>query len=113
MQTFVQVRSLIEKNPQSKEAVIVSSLIAALESGGDYALSTLYALEPDDFALALALIPAWRADRLQDQKLSLLKLTSSLAQPDFVPKPIRVRGDTAQEPTSGATFGGGAFNVAR
>lgn len=113
MKTFVDVRSLIEKHPLSKEAVIFSSLIAALESGGDYALSTLHALEPDDFALALALLPAWRADRLQDQKMSLLKLISSVAQPAFVPKPIRVREDTAQLPSMGATFGGRAFNVAR
>ena len=91
MKAISEAANLIEHDPLGETARIFSSLILALESGSDYAMSTMYVLDIEDFNIALALIPAWRRQHLQTQKESLLKLASVVAQKSFVPKPIQVR----------------------
>lgn len=94
MKAISEAANLIEHDPLGETARIFSSLILALESGSDYAMSTLYALDIEDFNIALALIPAWRRQNLRTQKESLLKLASVIAQKSFVPKPIQVREES-------------------
>lgn len=91
MKAISEAAYLIQHDPMGKTSRIFSSLILALESGSDFAMSTLYALEVDDFHIALALIPAWRSQHFRTQKESLLSLPSVAAHKNFVPKPIQVR----------------------
>jgi hypothetical protein len=98
MNAISEAASLIQHDPVSETARIISSLILALESGSDFAMSMLYALDVDDFHVALALIPAWRRQHLRAQKDALLRLPSVAAQKKFVPQPIQVRGQPVEMP---------------
>jgi hypothetical protein len=68
MKAISEAVKLIQRDPLSETAKTISSLILALESGSDFAMSALYALDIDDFQIALALIPAWRRQHLRAQK---------------------------------------------
>jgi hypothetical protein len=106
MKAISEAVKLIQRDPLSETAKIVSSLILALESGSDFAMSALYALDIDDFQVALALIPAWRRQHLRAQKDSLLSLPSVAAQKNFVPQPIKVRGQPVDSlPSTGLIRG--------
>lgn len=80
MQALNDVRKLIERQPDSEMARILSALVLALESEEIYPISDLYKLNYDDFGLALALMVEWRLDRYYTKKAVLLDLSSQVVQ---------------------------------
>jgi len=71
MSAIKQARELIKKDPDSKDAQILSYLIIALEMGHEFLLSELYKMNYDTFKLALQVIENWRIDRYYRSKVKL------------------------------------------
>lgn len=80
MQALKDARKLIERQPDSETARILSALLLALESEEIYPIADLYRLDYDDFGLALALLAEWRLDRYYTRKAVLLDLSAQVVQ---------------------------------
>lgn len=63
MRTIKQVRRLIERDPLSAEARVLSALIAALESESPFSIQDLYNLNEKHFDMAMDILSDWRLDR--------------------------------------------------
>jgi len=80
MQALKDARKLVERNPQSETARILSSLVIALASDADFPLSKLYTLDYDGFELAIQLLSEWRIDRYYSKKAILLDLSFQVTE---------------------------------
>lgn len=80
MRALKKTRKLIEKDPSSRAAVTLSSLVVALESEAPFTLTELYRLDYDSFQLALELLAEWRLDRYYTSKVRLLDLSVQLEE---------------------------------
>lgn len=67
-----KARKLIESDPESKTASILSALVVALETNASYQLGNLYELDYDNYELAIDIIKDWRLDRHYASKVKLL-----------------------------------------
>jgi hypothetical protein len=63
MRTIKQARLLIEKDPLSPEARVLSALVTALESESPFSIKELYTLDEEHFAMAMEILSDWRLDR--------------------------------------------------
>jgi hypothetical protein len=63
MQTIKIARHIIEKDPYSPEAKVLTALVAALESDSAFSIKDLYTLDEHHFAIALKILRDWRIDR--------------------------------------------------
>ena len=67
-----KARKLIQSNPESEGAKVLSELVIALESNQAFPLSRLYTLNFSQFELALEILSEWRLDRYYSGKAKLL-----------------------------------------
>lgn len=63
MRTIKQARRLIENDPLSTEARVLSALVTALESENHFSVKDLYSLDEKHFEIALEILSDWRLDR--------------------------------------------------
>jgi len=63
MRTIKEARRLIERNPFSPEAQVLSALVTALESDSQFSIKDLYTLDGKHFDMALEILRDWRLDR--------------------------------------------------
>lgn len=63
MRTIKQARRLIESDPLSTEAHVLSALVTALEGEGPFSVKDLYTLDEKHFNMALEILSDWRLDR--------------------------------------------------
>ncbi|MGJ7610299.1 MULTISPECIES: hypothetical protein [unclassified Variovorax] len=75
MNAIKEARQLITSDPNNEEALTLARLVLALESDADFALSGLYTLSLDNFALAMAILKEWRLDRYYARKGKLLDVS--------------------------------------
>lgn len=79
MLAIKKARKLIESNPGDPDALIIATLVLALESESNISVAQLYKLDNKRFELALEILDEWRLDRHYASKLRLLD-SSSQAQ---------------------------------
>ena len=79
MNEIKKARRLIEADPQTEIAKILSSLVLALESEEKFNLSSLYKLSFDDFHLAIDVLKEWQLDRYYSGKAKLHDLSVQVA----------------------------------
>lgn len=75
MNEIKKARRLIQTDPLSPAAVILASLVRALESEEKFDLGDLYRLNFDNFNLAMDILKAWRLDRYYSGKAKLHDLS--------------------------------------
>ncbi|MBT9463058.1 hypothetical protein [Hydrogenophaga sp.] len=75
-----KVRKLIQTNPESPSAKVLSALVIALESNQAFPLNQLYTLNYSQFELALEILSEWRLDRYYSSKGRLLDLSVHAAE---------------------------------
>ncbi len=63
MRTIKEARRLIERDPLSGEARVLSALVTALESESPFSVKDLYTLDEKHFNMALEILSDWRLDR--------------------------------------------------
>ena len=63
MRSIKKVKRIIESNPQSALAQTFAKLILSLETDQAFPMQTLYALNSNDFELAIEVLKDWRLDR--------------------------------------------------
>ncbi len=63
MRSIKKVKRIIESNPQSALAQTFAKLILSLETEQAFPMQTLYALNSNDFELAIEVLKDWRLDR--------------------------------------------------
>ena len=72
MLAIKKARKYIEAYPADADAMVLSSLVLALESDAPMTISDLYTLDYDHFKLSLEIIEEWRLDRYYSSKIRLL-----------------------------------------
>lgn len=75
-----KARKLIQTNPDSPNAKVLSALVIALESNQAFPLNQLYTLSFSQFELALEILSEWRLDRYYSSKGRLLDLSVHAAE---------------------------------
>jgi hypothetical protein len=70
-----KARKLIQSDPESPSAKVLSALVIALESDQAFPLNQLYTLNFSQFELALEILSEWRLDRYYSSKGRLLDLS--------------------------------------
>lgn len=80
MLAIKKARKFIQANPGDPSSQIFSSLVLALESGGNIAVKPLYDLDNDKFELALEMLSEWRLDRHYASKLRLLDVSTQVQE---------------------------------
>lgn len=80
MQVIKEVRRFIQQDPASPSAQILARLVLALESEADFAISDIYKLDYDRFALALKVLEEWRIDRYFAGKARLFDVSMQVAE---------------------------------
>ncbi len=80
MRAIKEARKLIEKNPESDAAKILSQLVLALEAEGDFHIANIYQLNYHHFKLALEILEEWRIDRHFASKTKLFDASRLLAE---------------------------------
>jgi len=66
-----EAKKRIARDPFTTSAKTLADLVLALESGDPYQLERLYALDLDDFDLAVQILKEWRLDRYYAGKAKL------------------------------------------
>lgn len=72
MRAIKKARKLIEKDPTSQVATVLSKLILALETGNAFSFHPMYELSINDFDLAIEVIKDWRLDRYYEGKVKAI-----------------------------------------
>lgn len=80
MRAIKSIRKFIESNPDDADALLLSKLVVALESEGEFAISDLYQLGLERFELALQLLHDWRLDRYYSGKVRLFDISWQATQ---------------------------------
>ncbi|MBU1360081.1 MAG: hypothetical protein KJ901_15165 [Gammaproteobacteria bacterium] len=75
MNAIKNARKLITADPKSDTARTLARLVLSLESGEEYPLAELYALDLKSFDLAMAIVSEWRLDRYYARKGKLLDVS--------------------------------------
>lgn len=74
MRTIKQARRLIERDPLSNEARVLSALVTALESDNPFTVKELYTLDEKHFEMALQILNDWRIDRFYLGKAKIFEV---------------------------------------
>lgn len=74
MNAIKKARKMIESAPDEPSSGALASLVLALESEGDFNLSSLYTTDLRTFELALDILREWRIDRYYLSKFKLLDI---------------------------------------
>lgn len=100
MRAIKEARKLIEKNPDSEAAKILSQLVLALEAEGHFQIADIYQLNYHHFKLALEILQEWRIDRHFASKTKLFDASRQLAESaDAQPEPaLPKKSDTESAP---------------
>lgn len=80
MNAIKEAKKLIARDPFRESAKTLADLVLALESGEPYHLERLYALDLDQFDLALQMLKEWRLDRYYAGKAKLYDAATQLHQ---------------------------------
>ena len=72
MLAIKKARKYIEAHTDEADAIVLSTLVLALESDAPMTFSNLYTLDYDHFKLSLEIIEEWRLDRYYSSKIRLL-----------------------------------------
>ncbi|QHE75962.1 hypothetical protein [Hydrogenophaga sp. PBL-H3] len=75
-----KARKLIQADPETPSAKVLSALVIALESNQAFPLNQLYTLSYPQFELALEILAEWRLDRYYSSKGRLLDLSVHAAE---------------------------------
>lgn len=86
MRAIKEARKFIESNAANADAITLSRLVLALESEIEFPITDIYALDYNNFKLALEILQEWRLDRhfagksrLYDASLHLAGMTPAKA----------------------------------
>lgn len=71
MNAIKRARKAIEYRPDEPSSQALASLVLALEKEGNFNLAMLYALDLENFELALEVLRDWRIDRYYMGKVKL------------------------------------------
>lgn len=63
MRSIKKIKKIIETNPNSELAQTFAKLILSLETEQAFPMQKLYALNPNEFDLAIEVLKDWRLDR--------------------------------------------------
>ena len=85
-----------EGPPADADAMVLSSLVLALESDAPMTISDLYTLDYDHFKLSLEIIEEWRLDRYYSSKIRLLDASMEVGR-------LSTRTPDAVKPTMAQT----------
>lgn len=80
MHAIKKARKFIERNPMDSSAKILSRLVLALESEGEFLIEDIYQLDLDRFNLALEILREWRIDRYFAGKAKLFDTAMQVSQ---------------------------------
>ncbi|RZL87188.1 MAG: hypothetical protein EOP82_27360 [Variovorax sp.] len=80
MNAIKAARKLIADEPTGDSAKTLARLVLALESGADFPLESLYALDIKTFDIALKILEEWRIDRYYAGKAKLFDLSYQVDQ---------------------------------
>ena len=75
MNAIKSARKFIQTHPEHSDAVTLTRLVVALESGASFELAPLYEMELERFELALDILREWRLDRYYTGKAKLLDVS--------------------------------------
>ena len=75
MHAIKSARHLIEADPATDAARILSRLVLSLESESDFNIASLYALDINAFELAMDILKEWRIDRYYAGKAKLFDVS--------------------------------------
>lgn len=75
MHAIKSARHLIEADPSTDAARILSRLVLSLESETDFNIASLYALDINTFDLAMDILKEWRIDRYYAGKAKLFDVS--------------------------------------
>ena len=75
MNAIKKARKLIEQNPESLQAQLISKLVLSLEAETELSLSDLYRLDSKHFDLVVEMLKEWRIDRYYIGKAKLFDLS--------------------------------------
>ncbi len=75
MRALKGVRRLIQSDPTTPDAVLLTRLVLALESEQTFEVKDLYGLGYDAFQLALQLVQEWRLNRYYSAKYRLMDVS--------------------------------------
>lgn len=78
MNAIKLARKRMTAEPDSPDSKVLSSLVLALESDSEFALSDLYRLSLSNFELALEILSEWRVDRYYAGKAKLFDLSHQI-----------------------------------
>ncbi len=76
MRAIKEARKLIERAPQTLAAQTLSRLVLSLEKQSPFSISEIYALNYDEFNLALEILQEWRIDRYYASKVKLFDVST-------------------------------------
>lgn len=80
MNAIKSARKLIAADPASETSKVLARLVLSLESDTEFALSSLYALDIENFEIAIAILKEWRIDRYYVGKAKLFDLSHQVNQ---------------------------------
>lgn len=75
MHAIKSARHLIESDPSTDAARILSRLVLSLESESEFNIASLYALDINSFELAMDILKEWRIDRYYAGKAKLFEVS--------------------------------------
>ncbi len=99
MNAIKEAKKLIAKDPFKPSARTLADLVLSLESTTPFQLERLYALQLNDFDLAVQIIKEWRLDRYYAGKA---KLYDFAVQASALHQPEQHAGPAAQQAGSTA-----------
>lgn len=75
MNAIKTAQRMIAAEPDREASIVLSRLVLALETGGNFDLSALYGMDFEPFELAVEVIKEWRLDRYYASKGKLVDLS--------------------------------------
>ncbi|MBN8749854.1 MAG: hypothetical protein J0I65_20390 [Variovorax sp.] len=78
MNALREARRKMQSSPDSEGSRTLSRLVIALESGEAFPLEELYALDFNEFELAINVMKEWRLDRHYAKKLKLFDVSTQV-----------------------------------
>lgn len=80
MRAVKRARRFILSNPEQPTAIVLAQLILSLESESPFQIQKIYALDLDNFDLAIEILKEWRLDRYYEGKAKLLDAAFQLKE---------------------------------
>jgi hypothetical protein len=80
MLAIQKARKIIDSNPGSQRAEVLTNLVYALQNNTPFFFGDLYDLEYKDFETGVQILEEWRMDRYYAKKQKLLEAVSRANQ---------------------------------